>query len=55
VSRQFWTIGRQTVVNLEAKDFAQLANQYKGLEATHDFQEDRDAEAQDLPAVYIRQ
>jgi len=37
----------------EPAAFAQLGKQYNGLYATRDFQEGRDAEAQNRPAVYI--
>ena len=37
----------------EPAAFAQLGKQYNGLYATRDFQEGRDAEAQNRPPVYI--
>jgi enoyl-CoA hydratase/carnithine racemase len=37
----------------EPAAFAQLGKQYNGLYATKDFQEGRDAEAQNRPPVYI--
>jgi enoyl-CoA hydratase len=39
----------------EPAAFAQLGKQYNGLYATRDFQEGRDAEAQNRPPVYIGQ